>query len=221
MLRTNEADLALTLWPAKYWNTNRSDALSKLCPRSSTGRCVSIVGVHGYRARSGWFVTASSPEVRGNLVAWSTITSLLANTSTSKNETTPFARKLTKAHELKVTDLCDTYENLSEMRHSGRFNWLLIDPNPSPCDHPAPNCPSSNPTVILTLTLTPIPLPRVPNQFRRKLGVPDDSICCAPPHTRSFCTPPCTRSGVRHLISDTQTRAPLLTASAERAPARL
>ena len=83
MLRTNEADLALTLWPAKYWNTNRSDALSKLCPRSSTGRCVSIVGVHGYRARSGWFVTASSPEVRGNLVAWSTITSLLANTSTS------------------------------------------------------------------------------------------------------------------------------------------
>jgi len=126
MLATNEADLALTLWPAKYWNTNRSDALSKLCPRSSTGRCVSIVGVHGYRARcSGWFVTASSPEVRGNLVAWSTITSLLANTSTSKNETTPFARKLTKAHELKVTDLCDTYGNLTEMRHSGRFNWLL------------------------------------------------------------------------------------------------
>ena len=133
MLKSNEADLALTLWPAKYWSTNRSVALSKSsCPRSSTGRCVSIAGVHGYRARSGWFVTASPTAVKGNLVAWSTITSLLANTSTSPIETTSFARKLTKAHELDVTDLCDTYGNLSETRHGGRFNWLLIDPNPSP-----------------------------------------------------------------------------------------
>ena len=64
MLKSNEADLALTLWPAKYWSTNRSVALSKSsCPRSSTGRCVSIAGVHGYRARSGWFVTASPTTV--------------------------------------------------------------------------------------------------------------------------------------------------------------
>lgn len=61
------------------------------------------------------------------------MTSLLANTSRSANETTTFARELTKAHELNVTDLCDTHGNLrSEMRHGGRFNWLLIDPNPSP-----------------------------------------------------------------------------------------
>ena len=72
MLTSNDADLALTLWPAKYWNTNRSVALSEPCPRSSTWRCVSIVGVHGYRARSGWFVTASPPAVSWNLVAWST-----------------------------------------------------------------------------------------------------------------------------------------------------
>ena len=36
MLASGEADLALTLWPAKFWNTSRADAVGALCPKSST-----------------------------------------------------------------------------------------------------------------------------------------------------------------------------------------
>ena len=44
MLADEEADLALTLWPAKFWNSNRSAALSKGCTKSSTNLCVATVG---------------------------------------------------------------------------------------------------------------------------------------------------------------------------------
>ena len=57
MLANEEADLALTLWPAKFWNSDRSEALTKSCHESSTDLCVATVGNQGYRARSGWFVS--------------------------------------------------------------------------------------------------------------------------------------------------------------------
>jgi hypothetical protein len=76
MLANEEADLALTLWPAKFWNTNRSAALSASCPRSSTGHCMATVGNQGYRARSGWFVPANVGAVRGRVAEWSTVTGL-------------------------------------------------------------------------------------------------------------------------------------------------
>ena len=76
MLRSNEADLALTLWPAKFWNSNSSTALSKGCPKSSTNYCVATVGNQGYRARSGWFVSTNVSAVRGRVAEWSTVVNL-------------------------------------------------------------------------------------------------------------------------------------------------
>ncbi|MGB1604401.1 MAG: hypothetical protein ACPIOQ_67345, partial [Promethearchaeia archaeon] len=38
MLANEDADLGLTLWPAKFWNTNRSTALSKACTNSCVAR---------------------------------------------------------------------------------------------------------------------------------------------------------------------------------------
>ena len=76
MLANDEADLALTLWPAKFFNTNRSAALSTRCPGSSTKYCMATVGNQGYKARSGWFVPTHVSTVKANVVQWSTITGL-------------------------------------------------------------------------------------------------------------------------------------------------
>ena len=76
MLADEEADLALTLWPAKFWNTNRSEALAKACHKSTTDRCMAIVGSQGYRARSGWFVSTDVSAVRGRVAEWSTVVNL-------------------------------------------------------------------------------------------------------------------------------------------------
>jgi len=76
MLADEEADLALTLWPAKFWNSNRSAALSKGCTKSSTNLCVATVGNQGYRARSGWFVSTSVSAVSGRVAEWSTVVNL-------------------------------------------------------------------------------------------------------------------------------------------------
>ena len=127
MLGHEKADLALTLWPARYWGTMRSAALNTPCRKSSTKRCVSIVGNQGYQGRSGWFVTANPTDVKGDLVGWSTITSLLSRAGKLTSE---FTKNLTKAHELNVTNMCDTHN--STERDGGFFNWLLIDSNPNP-----------------------------------------------------------------------------------------
>ena len=76
MLKKDEADLALTLWPAKFLTTDRLAALSSSCPKSLSERCVATVGNQGYKARSGWFVTASVSAVRGKEAEWSTVVSL-------------------------------------------------------------------------------------------------------------------------------------------------
>ena len=76
MLADEEADLALTLWPAKFWNTNRSEALAKACHKSTTDRCMAIVGSQGYRARSGWFVSTNVSAVSGRVAEWSTVVNL-------------------------------------------------------------------------------------------------------------------------------------------------
>ena len=125
---SKQADLALTLWPANYWGTSRSAALNAECRASSTGRCVKIVGNHDYRGRSGWFITANTTDVKKDLVGWSVITSLLS--PAGPEITSEFAKNLTKAHELNVTNMCDTHN--STERDGGFFNWLLIDSNPNP-----------------------------------------------------------------------------------------
>ena len=76
MLENDEADLALTLWPAKFLNTDRSDALIKQCQKSLSTRCVATVGNQGYKARSGWFVSTNVSAVRGKEAEWSTIVNL-------------------------------------------------------------------------------------------------------------------------------------------------
>ena len=76
MLASGEADLALTLWPAKFFDTNRSDALSTRCSESSTKHCISTVGNQGYRARSGWFVPTNVTTVRDKVADWSTVNNL-------------------------------------------------------------------------------------------------------------------------------------------------
>ena len=77
MLRNDEADLALTLWPAKFLKTDRQAALSaSSCEKSLSERCVATVGNQGYKARSGWFVTADVSAVRGMEAEWSTVVSL-------------------------------------------------------------------------------------------------------------------------------------------------
>ena len=76
MLASGEADLALTLWPAKFWNTSRADAVGASCPKSSTKHCIATVGNQGYRARSGWFVPTNVTMVRDKVVDWSTVISL-------------------------------------------------------------------------------------------------------------------------------------------------
>jgi hypothetical protein len=76
MLENDEADLALTLWPAKFLTTDRLAALSSSCPKSLSERCVATVGNQGYKARSGWFVTANVNAVRGKEAEWSTVVSL-------------------------------------------------------------------------------------------------------------------------------------------------
>ena len=76
MLANDKADLALTLWPAKFLTTNRLAALSKPCEKSESERCVATVGNQGYKARSGWFVTAKVSAVMGKEAEWSTVVSL-------------------------------------------------------------------------------------------------------------------------------------------------
>ena len=76
MLANDEADLALTLWPAKFFNTNRSAALSTRCSKSSTKYCMATVGNQGYKARSGWFVPTNVTMVRDKVADWSTVISL-------------------------------------------------------------------------------------------------------------------------------------------------
>jgi len=76
MLANDEADLALTLWPAKFFNSDRAAALSTRCPGSSTKYCMAIVGNQGYMARSGWFVPAKVSMVREEVADWSTVTNL-------------------------------------------------------------------------------------------------------------------------------------------------
>jgi len=60
MLANDEADLALTLWPAKFLTTDRLAALSSSCPKSLSERCVATVGNQGYKGRSGWFVGSTA-----------------------------------------------------------------------------------------------------------------------------------------------------------------
>ena len=76
MLASGKADLALTLWPAKFWNTSRADAVGASCPKSSTKHCIATVGNQGYRARSGWFVPARVNMVKDKVADWSTVISL-------------------------------------------------------------------------------------------------------------------------------------------------
>ena len=76
MLANDEADLALTLWPAKFLKTDRLAALSASCEKSLSERCVATVGNQGYKARSGWFVTANVSAVRGKEAEWSTVVSM-------------------------------------------------------------------------------------------------------------------------------------------------
>ena len=77
MLMNDEADLALTLWPGQVFDTDRADALSASCPRSSTDRCITTVGNQGYKGRSGWFVPSQDVStVRENVAEWSTVTGL-------------------------------------------------------------------------------------------------------------------------------------------------
>ena len=76
MLANGEADLALTLWPAKFFNTDRADALSTSCLKSSTKYCMATVGNQGYKARSGWFVPTNVTMVRDKVAEWSTVISL-------------------------------------------------------------------------------------------------------------------------------------------------
>ena len=76
MLANDEADLALTLWPAKFLKTDRLAALSASCEKSLSERCVATVGNQGYKARSGWFVTAKVSAVMGKEAEWSTVVSL-------------------------------------------------------------------------------------------------------------------------------------------------
>ena len=76
MLASGKADLALTLWPAKFWNTSRADAVGALCNKSSTKHCIATVGNQGYKARSGWFVPANVSTVREKRAEWSTMTGL-------------------------------------------------------------------------------------------------------------------------------------------------
>ena len=77
MLMNDTADLALTLWPGKFFDTDRADALSASCPRSSTDRCITTVGNQGYKGRSGWFVPSQNVStVRENVAEWSTVTGL-------------------------------------------------------------------------------------------------------------------------------------------------
>ena len=76
MLANDDADLALTLWPARFWNTNRSEALTRACPKSSTDRCMATVGNQGYMGRSGWFVPTHVSTVKEKVAEWSTITGL-------------------------------------------------------------------------------------------------------------------------------------------------
>ena len=52
MLANGEADLALTLWPAKFAHSERAKALNSECAKSSTSRCMSTVGNQGYQAPS-------------------------------------------------------------------------------------------------------------------------------------------------------------------------
>ena len=74
MLAKNEADLALTLWPAKFFFTDRKEALDSNCSRSSTNRCMTTVGNQGYQARSGWFINMNA--VDGEEADWSTVLNL-------------------------------------------------------------------------------------------------------------------------------------------------
>ena len=74
MLAKDQADLALTLWPAKFFFTDRKEAISRICSRSSTNRCMTTVGNQGYQARSGWFVNLDA--VKEEVAEWSTVLNL-------------------------------------------------------------------------------------------------------------------------------------------------
>lgn len=74
MLAKEEADLALTLWPAKFFYADRKEALDRMCSGSSTKRCMTIVGNQGYQARSGWFVNVNAVEEE--VAEWSTVLNL-------------------------------------------------------------------------------------------------------------------------------------------------
>jgi len=122
MLANDEADLALTLWPAKFFNSDRAAALSTRCPGSSTKYCMAIVGNQGYMARSGWFVPAKVSMVREEVADWSTVTNLYDPVHVDQ---------LIKAHELPVVDLCQTH-SLTVVRYNGIYNcsdgsWVLAD----------------------------------------------------------------------------------------------
>ena len=82
MLAKDEADLALTLWPAKFFFTDRKKALDSKCSRSSTNLCMTTVGNQGYQARSGWFV--NSDAVKGEVAEWSTVLNLYKPTATDR-----------------------------------------------------------------------------------------------------------------------------------------
>ena len=82
MLAKDEADLALTLWPAKFFFTDRKEAISRICSRSSTNRCMTTVGNQGYQARSGWFVNLDA--VKEEVAEWSTVLNLYKPTATDR-----------------------------------------------------------------------------------------------------------------------------------------
>ena len=91
------ADIALTLWPAKFEGNVRMLARNRTCSRSDNGRCMSVVGKTGYKGRAGWYVPANVTSVREDPQQWAMVTALYRP---------DYQALLLKAKELPVTDMC-------------------------------------------------------------------------------------------------------------------
>ena len=102
LIEEGAADLALTLWPAKYEDTLRAQAISARCPKASNGRCVDFIGRTGYKARSGWYLPANVTAVKAAPQAWSVVNSLF---------NPGIANLLLRADDLPVTNMCELLDD--------------------------------------------------------------------------------------------------------------